>query len=136
MSATALIAQLKAAGIRISRHGDNLLAEPRVAVTARLLTLIRANKPELLAALPDAQRADQDARRTLEPAEFAELRALIDAVALFNGFTADQTAEARQIAEADAVAALECFRVLAAGIRVAKSLGIGVSTIQRIQTAT
>ena len=46
----------------------------------------------------------------------AELRALVDAVAAFHGFTLEQTAEAQQIAQADPVAALECFRVLAAQI--------------------
>ena len=43
----------------------------------------------------------------------AELRALVEAVAAFHGFTADQTSEAQQIAQADQVAALECFRSLA-----------------------
>jgi len=43
----------------------------------------------------------------------AELRALVDAVAAFHGFTLEQTAEAQQIAEADHVTALECFRSLA-----------------------
>ena len=41
-----------------------------------------------------------------------ELRALVDAVAAFHGFTPEQTAEAQQIAAADLVAALECFRLL------------------------
>lgn len=46
----------------------------------------------------------------------AELRALVDAVAAFHGFTPEQTAEAQEIAHADLDAALECFRVLAARI--------------------
>ena len=44
----------------------------------------------------------------------SELRTLVEAVATFNGLTEDQTAEAHHIAQADAVAALECFRILAA----------------------
>ena len=44
----------------------------------------------------------------------AELRELVDAVAAFHGFTPEQTAEAQQIAAADHVAALECFRTMTA----------------------
>jgi hypothetical protein len=110
MSAPAIIAQLKAAGVRISRRGDNLLAEPRAAVTAPLLTLIRAHKPELLATLPDTRSTDQDEQRTLEPVKFADLVALVNLVADHHAFTETQRAEAHQIAQADPVAALECFR--------------------------
>lgn len=46
----------------------------------------------------------------------AELQALVDVVATFHGFTPEQTAEAQQIAQADTLAALECFRELAAAI--------------------
>jgi hypothetical protein len=117
MSAPAVLAQLEAAGVRVSRRGDKLLAEPKAAVTAPLLTLIRAHKGELLAALPDQPRnAGQVQERTPTPDELVELRALVDAVATFHGFTLEQTAEAQEIAQADAVAALECFRIQAARI--------------------
>ena len=33
MSALAIFAQLKAAGVRVSRRGDDLLAQPKAAVT-------------------------------------------------------------------------------------------------------
>ena len=46
----------------------------------------------------------------------AELTALVDRVADHHGFTTEQRREALEIALADAVAALECFRVLTAGI--------------------
>ena len=117
MSAPVVLAQLEAAGVRVSRRGDKLLAEPKAAVTAPLLTLIRAHKGELLAALPDQMRsAGHIQDRTVTLAERAELRALVDAVATFHGFTLEQTAEAQEIAQADAVAALECFRTLAGKI--------------------
>ena len=123
MNALAILAHLKAAGVRVSRRGDNLLAEPRAAVTEPLLILMRAHKCELLAALSDQSASLPTAPATIAPEQRgnpgaghpanAELRALVDAVAAFHGFTPDQTAEAQQIAEADHVAALECFRSLA-----------------------
>jgi len=125
MSAPAIIAQLKAAGVRISRRGDSLLAEPRAAVTEPLLVLMRIHKGELLAALRDepatpavssvaADHAPLGADRPLEPGELDELVALINQIADHHGFMPTQRAEAHQIAEADQVAALECFRSLAA----------------------
>ncbi len=51
MDAPLILEQLKAAGVRVSRRGDNLLAEPKAAVTDALLTLMREHKGELLAAL-------------------------------------------------------------------------------------
>lgn len=51
----------------------------------------------------------------------AELRALVNAVTAFHGFTPEQTAEAQEIAQADPVAALECFREQAARIPLSKA---------------
>ena len=56
--------------------------------------------------------------QAITPAERFELRGLVDAVATFNDFTQEQTAEAQEIAQADPVAALECFRELASKIPV------------------
>ena len=53
--------------------------------------------------------------------------ALVDAVADFHGFNPEQRAEAKQIALADPVAALECFRA-----QVAKIPGIQPTTDDRI----
>ena len=111
MSAPAILAKLKAAGVRVRRRGDNLLAEPRAAITEPLLVLMRAHKGELLAALPDETTCP---RATIASDQRAELRTLVDAVADFHGFTLEQTAEAQQIAQGDQVAALECFRSQAA----------------------
>ena len=136
MSAPAIIAQLKAAGVRISRCGDNLLAEPKAAVTAPLLTLIRAHKPELLAALPDSPSAGQDEQRTLEPAELAQLRALVDLVADHHAFTQTQRAEAHQIALADQVAALACFRSQAARLPTDDCIKCGQCSYLRNRVCT
>ena len=54
MGAPDVLAQLSALGVRLSREGDTLLASPRSALTDELRALIRAHKPELLAALPAA----------------------------------------------------------------------------------
>jgi hypothetical protein len=109
MSAPAILAQIKAAGVRISRRGDNLLAEPRAAVTEPLLILMRAHKGELLAALADPPSV-------VAPDERAELRALVNLVADHNShkpFTPEQRAEAMEKAIANPVASLEGFRLLA-----------------------
>lgn len=62
---------------------------------------------------PANDGAGQDDKLTLEPAGMAELRALVDLIADHHAFTPAQRAEAQQIAQADQVAALECFRSLA-----------------------
>lgn len=111
MSATAILAQLKAAGVRISRRGDNLLAEPKAAVTEPLLVLMRTHKGELLAALSEEPADTVPSIR--HPGELAEIRAFVAAVTAFNKLTPDQTAEAHRQAQADPVRALECFRILA-----------------------
>ena len=136
MSAPAIIAHLKAAGVRISRRGDNLLAEPRAAVTAPLLTLIRAHKPELLAALPDAPNAAQDQQRTLESADLADLLRLVDLIADHHAFTTTQRAEAHQIAQADQVAALECFRSQAARLPTDDRIKCGQCSYLRNRVCT
>ena len=46
----------------------------------------------------------------------SELRALVDRVADYHGFTDEQRREAFEIALSDRVAALECFRALVAEI--------------------
>jgi hypothetical protein len=53
MHATAVLAQLDAVGVRISRRRFKLLAQPKAQVTEPVLVLLRAHKEELLARLPD-----------------------------------------------------------------------------------
>ena len=122
MNAHAILAKLKAAGVSVSRQGNNLLAKPKAAVTDGLLALMREHKGELLAALseppPGVQQAAPEQRSVagagITNAE--ELRALVNTVADFHGFRDDRRSEAQQIAQADAEAALECFRELAGGL--------------------
>jgi hypothetical protein len=50
MGAPDLLAQLSALGVKLSREGDALIAEPRSALTDEARAMIRAHKAELLAA--------------------------------------------------------------------------------------
>lgn len=70
------------------------------------------NVPPAAATIAPEQRAAFGAGNVPD----AELRALVDAVAAFHGFTLEQRAEAHEIAQADQAAALECFRIQAAKI--------------------
>ena len=54
MGAPDVLAALAALGVRLSRDGDALIAEPRSALTAEARAMIRAHKVELLASLPGA----------------------------------------------------------------------------------
>ncbi len=87
--------------------------EERAAIMEFDGELSRAETERLALAadtLPDPARS----RATAE--QRAELVRLVNLVADHNGFTAEQRQEALDIALADHVAALECFRTLAAGI--------------------
>ena len=126
MGAPDILAHLEAAGIRLSRQGDNLLAAPKRAVTDPLLILMRAHKAELLEALPDEEvktlpevatnASEQRTMLAIDLLTSSELRALVEVVASFHGFTEQQRAEAWQIARADPLAALEWFRAQTAKI--------------------
>ena len=55
MTAIALLAEVRDAGIRVSLNGDKLRLEaPRGAVSPSLQARLRAHKPELIAVLKDA----------------------------------------------------------------------------------
>src|SRR5687767_2118187 len=103
MGAPDLLEHLRAAGVKVARSGGNLIASPKAAVTPEVLQLLREHKAELLDELTKTA---------------AELIALVYRVADYNAFTPLQRAEAVEIALADHVAALECFRKLAADIPV------------------
>ena len=144
MNAPLILEHLAAAGVKLTRNGGNLIATPKAAVTPDVLNLIRQHKPELLEALgepPNVPAAApaialaERARRGDPVAPEAELIALVDAVADFHGFNLEQRAEAKQIALADAVAALECFRDLAARIPVKFPVFRGISTAPALKAA-
>lgn len=75
MNAPHILAKLKVAGVRVSRRGDNLLAEPKAAVTEPLLVLMRAHKGELLAALTDQPQNVPTAASTIATDEPGDLGA-------------------------------------------------------------
>jgi hypothetical protein len=87
------------------------LLELRAQLRAQLVRNYSGNcETEKQAELRTELRTSESATAT-DP---AELRVLVNRVADYHGFTAEQRAEALQIALADQVAALECFRALAA----------------------
>ena len=51
MGASELIGRLALVGVTLTADGEQLIAQPRTALTAELCSLIRENKPALLAAL-------------------------------------------------------------------------------------
>ncbi len=61
MGAPDVLAHLSALGVRLTRAGDHLIAEPSSALTDSLRAMIRAHKAELLAALEEPQTARQAA---------------------------------------------------------------------------
>src|SRR6478609_7230903 len=94
MTAIAILAHLNAAGVRVSRRGGNLVAQPKAAVTHAVLGILRTHKAELLTALIDECANDAEhgpAAIRNEPAQCnrgtvcdvpeIELRTLVDAVA-------------------------------------------------------
>jgi hypothetical protein len=76
MGAPDVLAHLSAIGVRLSREGDSLIAEPRSALTDDARAMIRAHKAELLQALAGKDDALPDAaaeaRRQKVLAMFAE----------------------------------------------------------------
>jgi hypothetical protein len=61
MGAPDILAQLSALGVKLSREGDALIAQPRSALTDDARAMIRAHKGELLAALESLTGADSAA---------------------------------------------------------------------------
>jgi hypothetical protein len=135
MTAIAILSRLNAAGVRVSRRGSNLLAQPKAAVTHAVLVILRAHKAELLTALVDecandanhcpaaiTNAPEQRNRRTVCDVSDDELLTLVDAVAIHYDFNDVEHDEAKARALADPIAALECFRLLSAGVTVSKPL--------------
>jgi TubC N-terminal docking domain len=65
MGAPDILARLSAAGVRLELDGSDLLARPRAALTDELRGLIKAHKPELLAALSSSAGLTQAEREKL-----------------------------------------------------------------------
>ena len=75
-----------------------------------------AQQPLLRVAHPSKRNTQQPGGDLAISEKKEELTALVNRVADHNGFTPEQRREALEIALADHVAALGCFRLLAAGI--------------------
>jgi hypothetical protein len=73
MGAPDVLAHLSALGVRLSRDGDFLIAEPRSALTDEARAMIRAHKAKLLEAL--RQTADGDAAQVRKARALAFLEA-------------------------------------------------------------
>lgn len=56
MTATDLLHECDRLGVRLCRHGNRVIySAPADVLTAELLARLKAHKPDLLAALPDAE---------------------------------------------------------------------------------
>ena len=62
MGAPDILGRLAAAGIRLTRNGDKLVAIPREHLDDELRVLIRNHKAELMATLPDPAADDRRQR--------------------------------------------------------------------------
>jgi len=71
---TALL-RLRAAGLKLTAHGDTILVEPRSGLTDELRALIRANKQALLNELRAAAREPRIAQATRQLTEAPARRA-------------------------------------------------------------
>jgi hypothetical protein len=67
-----LMARLTAAGVKLTANGEDLLAEPRAALTDELRTLIRAHKAEILDSLAEVKRGREERHRRVEELLAAE----------------------------------------------------------------
>jgi hypothetical protein len=67
-----LMARLTLAGVKLTADGENLLAEPRAALTDELRALIRAHKAEILDSLATVQRGREERHRRVEELLVAE----------------------------------------------------------------
>ena len=103
--------ELQSMGLHLSLHGELLRVEPKAAITNEARTLIRAQKEELIQALSSTATVRQ---QVATEAKAKELTRLVAVAAKVYAFTPTQRDEALQIALADPIAALDCFRAIAA----------------------
>ena len=104
MSASALLAELQAAGVTLAATGDRLTVEAAPGIiTPELTARLRAFKPELLAILAGDAAANDDHERDTEPAQdlpllaaLAEFDALIERLCDLSRYPADVREEMRQ----------------------------------------
>ena len=104
MSASALLSELRAAGVTLAATGDRLTVEAAPGIiTPELTARLRAFKPELLAILAGNTAANDDHERDTEPAQdlpllaaLAEFDGLIERLCDLSRFPADVREEMRQ----------------------------------------
>lgn len=99
MEATLLMAQLRGAGLTVSRQGDQLIVAPRVRLTDELRAAIRTAKRGLLEALTFEQS------KGLVPS-MADLLVRIRAMAKRWGFSPEELTEELNRAAADPASTL------------------------------
>jgi hypothetical protein len=104
MSASALLSELRAAGVTLAATGDRLTVEAAPGIiTPELTARLRAFKPDLLAILAGNAAANDDHERDTEPAQdlpllaaLAEFDALIERLCDLSRYSADLREELRQ----------------------------------------
>lgn len=104
-----LLREIERAGLSITlRPNGKLLLSPSGRLTPELRQRILANRPAVVAALQASTRAI-----TTAAADVDELTRLVRLCGERYQFTGDEHAEALEVALADPVAALTCFRAIA-----------------------
>jgi hypothetical protein len=106
MSARAVLANASAKGVEVVTQGEQLSVRGQQEAVAAVLPDIKAYKAEIIAFLgkPIHRGLPKDLERRIE------------FVAQFHGFTAEELAEAKEIAAGDIENAIPCFRALVAKI--------------------
>lgn len=104
MNARAVLANASARGVQVVAQGEQLSVRGQQEAVAELLPDIKAHKAEIIAFLgkPIHRGLPKDLERRIE------------FVAQFHGFTAEELAEAKEIAAGDIESAIPCFRALVA----------------------
>lgn len=109
MSTESLLHQIRAAGLRVElKSSGKLYLAPANRLTSELRERIEQRRSDLVAALQSSRRVVSVAE-----AEAAELSRLVRLCCDAYQFTESEQTEALQVAHADPVSALICFRAIA-----------------------
>ena len=108
MSARAVLAHASAKGVEVVAQGEQLSVRGQQEAVAEVLPDIKAYKAEIIAFL--GERIHRGLPKDLERR--------IELVARFHNFTAEELAEAKEIARGDPENAAVCFRHLLASILI------------------
>ncbi|MCL4316155.1 MAG: hypothetical protein M1527_04775 [Gammaproteobacteria bacterium] len=112
-----LIHEIERAGMTIRlKHDGKLLLSPAERLTPEIRQRILDNRPAIVAALQASTRALDEAATDAE-----ELARLVRLCGERYRFTEAEHAEALQVALADPVSALTCFRAIAREVPMANS---------------